>query len=120
MVDDIEDASFVFNGRISSLIENAAHLTVTLRRAWAVVYARALFRSRTCPHPRAKILGGSEGRSLGTHLGNNLLRRIHSQPRDLGQSLHGILVLAEHTRQLLVQLADLLLDQLQIRQRHLY
>jgi hypothetical protein len=30
-IDDLEDASFVFDGSIGSLIENAAHLTVALR-----------------------------------------------------------------------------------------
>jgi hypothetical protein len=31
-IDDLEDTSFVFDGSIGSLIENAAHLTVALRR----------------------------------------------------------------------------------------
>jgi len=51
-VDDFEDASFTFHGSISSLIEKATDVAVPLRRARAVIYSRALFLSRTCPHPR--------------------------------------------------------------------
>src|SRR5205809_7945374 len=75
-IDDLEDTSFVFDGSIGSLIENAAHLTVALRRAFAAVHACALLFARACSYPRDQILGGSEGRCLGTHLGNDLLRRI--------------------------------------------
>src|SRR5207302_11101485 len=76
-IDDLEDAPFVFDGSIRSLIENAAHLTVALRRAFAAVHACALFVSRACSDPRDEILGGGESRCLGTHFGNNLLRRIY-------------------------------------------
>ena len=56
-VDDLEDASFMLSCSIGSLIEKAAHVPVTLRRAWAVIHSRALFLSRACPHPRGEILG---------------------------------------------------------------
>ena len=120
-VDDLEDASFMLNCSIGSLIEKAAHVPVTLRRAWAVIHSRALFLSRACPHPRRReILGGSESRCLSTHLGNDLLRRIHPETGDFGQPLDCILMLPEQTCDLLVQLADLLLDPLQLLERHLY
>src|SRR5215469_2899107 len=77
-IDDVEDTSFVFDGSIGSLIENAAHLTVALRRAFAAVHAGALLVARACSYPGDQILGGSEGRCLGTHFGNDLLRRIYS------------------------------------------
>ena len=44
-IDDLEDTSFVFDGSIGRLIENAAHLTVALRRAFAAVHACALSSS---------------------------------------------------------------------------
>jgi hypothetical protein len=72
------------------------------------------------PPTQEEILGGSEGRCLGTHLGNDLLRRIHSETWDFGQPLNCILMLAEQTCDLLIQLADLLLDPLQIFKRHLH
>ena len=42
-IDDLEDASFGFYGGVSSLIEQAPHVTVALRRPVAVVDAGALF-----------------------------------------------------------------------------
>ncbi len=42
--------------------------------------------------------------------------RIHSETRDFRQSLHCILMFAEQARDLLVQLADLVFDQLQVVQ----
>src|SRR5258705_3777373 len=50
-VDDLEDASFMLSCSIGSLIEKAAHVPVTLRRAWAVIHSRALFLSRGCSPP---------------------------------------------------------------------
>jgi hypothetical protein len=46
--DDLEDASFRFDGSIGSLIEKATHVPIPLRRARAVIYSRALFLSRAC------------------------------------------------------------------------
>jgi len=45
-VDDLEDASFAFDGSMGSLIEKATHIPVPLRRARAVIHSRALFLSR--------------------------------------------------------------------------
>ena len=73
-IDNLEDASFVFDGSIGRLIENAAHLTVAFRRTLAAVHLVALFVARACSYPRDQILGGREGRCLGAYLGNNLLR----------------------------------------------
>jgi len=51
-VDDLEDASFTFDGSIGRLIEKATHVPIPLRRARAVIHSRALFLARACPHPR--------------------------------------------------------------------
>ena len=77
-VDDLEDASFTFDGSIGGLIEKATHVPVPLRRARAVIHSRALFLSRACPYPRGEILGGGEGRCLGTHLGNDRMKTSYS------------------------------------------
>src|SRR5215469_5436210 len=119
-IDDLEDTSFVFDGGMGSLIENATHLTVALRRAFAAVDAGALFFARACSYPRDQILGGLEGGCRGPHFGNDLLRRIHSQARHLRQSFHRILVRAEQIRGLLIELTDPLLDQLQVVQGQSY
>ena len=119
-IDNLEDASFVFDSSIRSLIEYATHLPVALRRAWAVVHFRAFFLSRACPHPRGEILGGREGRCLGPHLGNDLLRRIHPETGDFRQPLDCIVMPAEQIRHFLIQLADLLLDELQLLERPLH
>jgi len=42
-VDDLEDASFTFDGSIGGLIEKATHVPVPLRRARAVVHSRGSF-----------------------------------------------------------------------------
>ena len=72
-IDNLEDASFVFDGSIGRLIENAAHLTVALRRAFAAVHAGGLIVARACSYPRDQIPGGKEGRCLGTHCMISLL-----------------------------------------------
>ena len=47
---------------------------------------------------------GGNGRGSGTDFGNDLLRGVHSQTGDLRQPFDGILVQAEQTGHLLVQL----------------
>src|SRR6201984_3820692 len=58
-IDDLEDASFGFYGGVSSLIEQAPHVTVALRRAVTVVHTSALFFARGGTDPRREaFLGG--------------------------------------------------------------
>src|SRR5262245_10644460 len=99
-IDDLEDTSFVFDGCIGCLIENAAHLTVALRRAFAAVHAGTLIFARACSYPRDQILSARKGRCLGPHLGNDLLRRIDSQAGDFRQPLDRVLMLAKQTSHL--------------------
>ena len=89
-------------------------VTVTLRRPVAIVDSRALVVAGTCANPRGEVLLGRKGRCSGTHFGNDLLRRIHSQTGHLGQSLHLVLMLAEQIRHLLIELPYLLVDQVQL------
>src|SRR5713226_5680051 len=63
-IDDLEDTSFVFDGSIGSLIENAAHLTVALGRAFAAVHACALLFARACSYPRDQILAEAKVAAL--------------------------------------------------------
>ena len=69
--------------------------------------------------PRRKVLLRRKRRCPSPHFGQDLLRRIHSQSGDLRQPVHGIHMLAEQTRALVVYLADLLFEELQLLQRHL-
>src|ERR1700751_1254309 len=55
-IENFEDASFAFDGSISSLVQNAAHLAVAFGRAFAVVHARTFMLSRAGSHPRDEIL----------------------------------------------------------------
>src|SRR5215472_3967022 len=64
-IDDVEDAPFVFDSSMGSLIENAAHVMVALRRAFATVDACGLFFARACSYPGDEIFGGGEGRCFG-------------------------------------------------------
>ena len=63
----------------------------------------------------------SEGNvgAVGPHFGQDLMHRINSQTEYLRQSAYGIHMLAQQTRPLLVYLADLPFEELQLLQRHL-
>ncbi len=118
-IDDLENGSFRLDRGVGSLIENAPHVAVTLRGAVALGYFRALFVSGACSYPGRELLAGRKCRCGSTHLGDDLLRRIHTQAGYFREPLDHLLMLAEQSRHLLVQLADLLLDQLQLLQEHL-
>jgi hypothetical protein len=75
-VQDFENAALAFDGSIGTEIEGAAHVTVALGRACATVHACALFFSRTCPDPGGSFLADSKVFCLGSHFGNDLVRRI--------------------------------------------
>ena len=78
-IDNFEDASFGLYGGIGSLVEKATHVAVALGRPVAIVHSRALFVSRTRPHPRGEILGGRKGRRGGSYPGDDRRCRIRSQ-----------------------------------------
>ena len=84
----------------------------------ALRYFRALLVSWTGAHPGGQVLGRSKGGGCGSYFGDDLLRRIDSQARNLGQPLDGIFVLPPQGRYLLLQLVPLLLDELPHLQRH--
>ena len=50
-IEDREDASFVLDRRVGSLIENAPHMTVALRGPMAVVHSCALVVAGARAHP---------------------------------------------------------------------
>ena len=52
---ELENASLAFNCGIRSLIENAAHLAIALRRVSAAVHPRTLFLTWACPYPRGEL-----------------------------------------------------------------
>jgi len=56
-IDNLENSSFRLGGSIGSLIENAAHLAVTLGGAVALGDSRALVVSGACSYPGRKLLG---------------------------------------------------------------
>ena len=94
-------------------------MAVALRRPVAIVHSRALVIPRACTDPGGETFLGRKGCCRRADFGNDLLRGIHSQTRYLRQPLDGILVLAEQSGHLLIQVADLLLKELQLLQRHL-
>ncbi len=118
-IDNLEDTSLGLYSGIGSLIEKAAASGDARRRPVAVVHSCALVVAGACAHPRGELLLGRKGRCPSTQFGDDLLRRIHSQTGHLGQPLHRVLMVAEQSRHLLVELANLLFDQLQLFQRHL-
>src|SRR5712691_249036 len=90
-----------------------------MRGAVAVVHPCTLVVARAGTHPRGETFLGGKGRCGRADFGNDLLRGVHSQTRHFRQPLNGILVLAKETGHLLVQFADLLVDQSQFLQCHL-
>ena len=50
-VEDLEDTSFIFHGRVGGLIENASHLTVAFWGPVAMTDSRALVVARAGADP---------------------------------------------------------------------
>src|SRR5258708_16335398 len=81
-IDDLEDASFGFYGGVGSLIEQAPHVTVALRRAVTVVHASALFFAGADTDPRTEAFLGGKRRFGRAALRTELLRRVHFATRN--------------------------------------
>jgi hypothetical protein len=75
-IDNLKDSSFSLDCGVGSLIENAPHVTVALRRPMAIVDSRALIVPGTCTNPRGETFLGRKCRCGGTHFGDDLLCRI--------------------------------------------
>lgn len=84
-----------------------------------VVHPRTFVVARANTDPGRETLLGREGRGYGANFSNDLLRSVRSQTGNLHEPLDSVLVRAEQTGYLLVQLADLLFEELQLFQGHL-
>src|SRR5215472_11572367 len=116
-MENFEDAPFVLDRRVGGLIENAPHGAVALRRPVATADSCGLVVSGAGSHPGGEVSLGWKGRCCGTHLGDNLLRRIDTQAGHLSQPLDLVLVGTKEIGNLLVELANLLVDKLQLLKR---
>src|SRR5215472_9606368 len=87
-VEEGEDTAFEFDRRVGRLVEEASHLTVTLRGAVAVALSRTLLVPRASAHPGSEVALGGKGRGAGSDLGHDLLRRVGSQTGHLRQPQH--------------------------------
>src|SRR5260370_19872706 len=85
-VHDLEDAPLAFDSSIRSLIENAAHLAVTLWRVPAAGHARALFLSPACPYPRGESAGVNRRRH--SPKGKRQMRRSEEHTSELHSHLN--------------------------------
>ena len=94
-IDNLEDASFGPGRGVGSLVENAPHLAVAVRRSVAVVHTSTLVVARANTHPRGELLCRRKSYCRGTDFGNDLLRGIDTQARYLRQPLNRVMVLAE-------------------------
>ena len=72
-INHLEDTSFGFHCRVSSLVENASHGAVALGRSVAVVHACALIVAGACTNLGGETFLGRKGRCGGTDFGNDLL-----------------------------------------------
>jgi hypothetical protein len=75
-IEDLEDASFVFDRCVGRLIEKAPHLTVTFRGVVAAAHSRALVIAGASAHPGSEVSRGGKSRCRRAYLGQDLLRRI--------------------------------------------
>ncbi len=91
-IEDLEDASFVFDRCVGSLIEDAPHMTVTFRGSVAAADSCSLVVSGAGAHSREEVSVGRKGRCRDAHFGNDLLRRICSQTGHLRQPLDLVLM----------------------------
>src|SRR5207244_271752 len=82
----------------------------------------------SCPHsPRSRDKRPSTTRDASMketsprwpRLRNDLLRGIHAEPWDFGEALHCLMMLGEEVGHLLIELAEVVLDQSQFVQRQL-
>src|SRR5215831_7609438 len=117
-IDNLEDASFGLDCGVGRLVEKAPHVAVAIGRSVALIDSPTLLVTRAGANPRGEMLSRRKGRCGGTDFSNDLLRRVHTQTGYLRQPADGVFVLAEQAGHLLVQLADLLLEELQLLQHH--
>jgi len=73
----------------------------------AAVHPSAFLVAGADADPRGETLCRGKGGGRGTDFGNDLLRSVHAQAGNLYKPLDGILMWADQTGHLLVQLADL-------------
>ena len=116
-VHDREDRAFGLHGGVGRLIQDASHLAVALRAAVTVVHAGAFLVARAGAHPGGEVFGRRERRGGGADFRNDLLRGISAQARYLGEPMHRIMMFSKEVRHLLIELAEVVLDQSQFFQR---
>jgi len=61
-INNLEDTSFGLCGGVATLIKNAPHITVALRRSVTVIHACALFVTGAGAHPRGETFRERKGR----------------------------------------------------------
>lgn len=106
-VEESEDTAFELDRRVGRLIENAPHMTVTFRRVGAGIDSRAFVIAGAGTYPGGEFPGGREGGGCDAHFRDDLLRRIDPQPGNLAQPLHLVLMRAEQSGHLFLQLPNL-------------
>jgi hypothetical protein len=80
-IEDLEDASFIFNRSVGSLIEDAPHMTITLRGPVAAAYSRALVVSGAGQAPTHEERFPSEGKVAAVTPTSAMVCCAESTPR---------------------------------------
>jgi len=109
----LEVAALLFHGGLSGLGQDSADKAIPFGRPGAVIFLCADFTSGAQPSPGGELSRRSERFGIGSHFGNKLLCRVHSESRDFGHPGHCVLVLLQGRGGELVQPGDLLVQQVE-------
>src|SRR5262249_50698291 len=73
--------AFLGDGSVRGLVQHSTQVWIAFRAATAMVLLRAFFLARAGSHPGRQLRRRRECTGLRPYLGDDLLRRIHSQAR---------------------------------------
>src|ERR1700761_4946026 len=105
-------ASLLFARGMSDLVEDAAKITVSLRRTASSVFFRAFLLTGAGPDPGCQMGGRSKAAGLHAYFSNYLLGRVQPKTGNLRQPPHRLLMLLHGLADHDMELLDLLLKQL--------
>src|SRR5262245_60684026 len=84
--------AFLRDSSVRGLVQHSTQVFIAFRGATAMVLLRGFLLARTGSHPRRQLGRRRERTGLRPYLGDDLLRRIHSQARYFRQSDYSVLM----------------------------
>jgi len=115
----LEDASFGFDRGVGTLIENTPHVAVAFRGAVARGNLRTLFVSGACANHEERCFSEGNVAALAPTSARICCAESTPNPGTSASRCTASTCWLQQTRALVVYLADLLFEELQLLQRHL-